>query len=150
MKKYLKLIPLLVILVLAGCGKKDEIVSSELSQALMDANLFCEQLTVLDNDNAEKRYSLNPKDYSELTAAVGTASTCDEFAIIKTGNADSVVNDINEYLELKREQYEKYRPDETYKLDAPIIEVYNDAVVLIVTANTDTAMKVYQEYLKKG
>ena len=43
MKKYLKLIPLLVILVLAGCGKKDEIVSSELSQALMDANLFCEQ-----------------------------------------------------------------------------------------------------------
>ena len=59
MKKCLKLIPLLVILILAGCGKKDEIVSSELSQALIDANLFCEQLTVIDNDNAEKRYSLN-------------------------------------------------------------------------------------------
>ncbi|MDD6563935.1 MAG: DUF4358 domain-containing protein [Clostridiales bacterium] len=150
MKKYLKLIPLLVILILAGCGKKDEIVSSELSQALIDANLFCEQLTVIDNDNAEKRYSLNSKDYSELTAAVGTVSTCDEFAIIKTGNTDAVVKDINEYLELKRERYEKYRPDETYKLNAPIIEVYNDAVMLIVTSDTDRAMKVYQEYLKKG
>ena len=150
MKRYLKIIPLVVILMLMGCGKKDEIVNSELSQSLIDANLFCEQLTMIDNDNAEKRYSLNSKDYSELTAAVGTVSTCDEFAIIKTGNTDSVVNDINEYLELKREQYEKYRPDEVYKLDAPIIEVYNDTVVLIVSQNSETAMEVYQKYLKKG
>lgn len=148
--KYMKIFAVLTTLfLLVSCGKKSEIINAELSQAITDNVEFSEQLTQIDTLNAQKRYMLSSKDYSEITAFVGTASVCDEFVIVKTSNTESITEDLRSYIDSKKESYKSYRPNEVYKLDNAIIEQYGDAVVMIITANSDDAIKVYEEYLKK-
>lgn len=148
MKKCKVLIALLVLLV-CGCGKKEMIEISELSSTLAESVSFSEQLTEIDASNIEKRYALNSKDYTEITAFVGTLSTCDEYVIVKTENPDAMTEKFNKYLEKKRKEYKLYRPDEVYKLDSAVIETHNKSVVMIITADSENALDVYKKYLKK-
>ena len=148
MKKYIILVISIVLILMTGCGKKDEIVNAELAQSLVSSNLFTEHLEEIDSSIAEVRYGLNTKDYSEITAFVGTKSNCDEFVIIKTSNTESVISHLNEYISDKMETYKEYRPDEVYKLASPLILEYNGTVVAIISPNNDDAQAVYDEYLK--
>lgn len=148
MKKCKALIALLVLLV-CGCGKKEMIEISELSSTLAESVSFSEQLTEIDASNIEKRYALNSKDYTEITAFVGTLSTCDEYVIVKTENPEAITEKFNKYIEKKREEYKVYRPDEVYKLDSAVIETHNKSVVMIITADSENAIDVYKKYLKK-
>ena len=148
--KYMKFFAVLTTLfLLVSCGKKSEIINAELSQEITDNVEFSEQLTQIDTINAQKRYMLSSKDYSEITAFVGTASVCDEFVIVKTSNTEGIIEDLRSYIDSKKESYKTYRQNEIYKLDNAIIEQYEDAVVMIITADSDDAIRVYEEYLKK-
>ena len=148
--KYMKIFAVLTtIFLLMSCGKKSEIINSELSREITDNVEFSEQLTQVDTINAQKRYMLSSKDYSEITAFVGTASVCDEFVIVKTSNTEGIIEDLRSYIDSKKESYKTYRQNEIYKLDNAIIEQYEDAVVMIITADSDDAIRVYEEYLKK-
>lgn len=145
-------IPVLLIaslLIFTGCGKKSEIINAELSLKISEEVAFSEQLTELDDASAERRYSINSKDYDEITAYVGTKGTCDEYVIIKTSSPKNMTEKINKYIEKKRAEYAEYRPNEAEKLNAPVIEEYKGTIVLIVTADDENARNVYQEYLKK-
>ena len=148
--KYMKIFTVLTTLfLLVSCGKKSEIINAELSREITDNVEFSEQLTQIDTINAQKRYMLSSKDYSEITAFVGTASVCDEFVIVKTTDTEGIAEDLRSYIDSKKEIYKTYRPNEVYKLDNAIIEQYEDAVVMIITADSDDAIRVYEEYLKK-
>ena len=148
--KYMKFFAVLTTLfILVSCGKKSEIINAELSQEITDNVEFSEQLTQIDTINAQKRYMLSSKDYSEITAFVGTASVCDEFVIVKTTDTEGITEDLRSYIDSKKESYKTYRPNEVYKLDNAIIEQYEDAVVMIITADSDNAIRVYEGYLKK-
>ena len=148
--KYMKIFAVLTtIFLLMSCGKKSEIINSELSREITDNVEFSEQLTQIDTINAQKRYMLSSKDYSEITAFVGTASVCDEFVIVKTTDTEGITEDLRSYIDSKKESYKTYRQNEIYKLDNAIIEQYEDAVVMIITADSDDAIRVYEEYLKK-
>ena len=148
--KYMKIFAVITAFVLlASCGKKSEIINAELSQEITDNVEFSEQLTQIDTINAQKRYMLSSKDYSEITAFVGTASVCDEFVIVKTTDTEGITEDLRSYIDSKKESYKTYRPNEVYKLDNAIIEQYEDAVVMIITADSDNAIRVYEGYLKK-
>lgn len=148
--KYMKIFTVLTtIFLLMSCGKKSEIINSELSREITDNVEFSEQLTQVDTINAQKRYMLSSKDYSEITAFVGTASVCDEFVIVKTTDTEGITEDLRSYIDSKKESYKTYRPNEVYKLDNAIIEQYEDAVVMIITADSDNAIRVYEGYLKK-
>lgn len=150
MKRHISIILITTLFfVLAGCGKKSEITVSELTAALSENVSFSEQLTQIDAENIEERYSLNSKDFNEITAFVGTASVCDEFVIVKTDSPETMKEKLEKYIENKRRVYEEYRPDEVYKLDNRVIEIYKDAVVMIITADSDGAMEAYKQYLKK-
>ena len=148
--KYMKIFTVLTTLfLLVSCGKKSEIINAELSREITDNVEFSEQLTQIDTINAQKRYMLSSKDYSEITAFVGTASVCDEFVIVKTSNTEGIIEDLRSYIDSKKESYKTYRQNEIYKLDTAIIEQYEDAVVMIITADSDNAIRVYEGYLKK-
>lgn len=148
MKKYIIFVISIVLILMTGCGKKNEIINAELAQSFMSGNLFTERLEELDTSVAEIRYGFNTKDYSEITAYVGTKSNCDEFVIIKTSNTSGVISKLNKYIEDKTETYKEYRPDEVYKLSSPLILEYNGTVVLVISPDAEDAKAVYDEYLK--
>lgn len=148
MKKYIIFVISMILILMTGCGKKDEIINAELAQSFISGNLFTEQLEQIDASIAEVRYGLNTKDYSEITAYVGTKSNCDEFVIIKTSNMESVISQLNEYINDKMDTYKEYRPGEIYKLDSPLIMEHNGTVVVVISHDNKEAEAVYKEYLK--
>lgn len=150
MKKCIILTALFALLFsISGCGKKEIIEISGLSNVIAQNVSFSEQLTQIDISNLEKRYALNSKDYDEIVAFVGTASTCDEYVVVTTKKPEEVAEKFNSYIEKKRSEYKVYRPHEVYKLDLAIVEVHNKTVTMIVTADSENALEVYKEYLKK-
>lgn len=150
MRRFILSLIVLVSLALAvSCGKKSEIIPSELA-ALINQNVsFTEELTKLDNDAAQKMCYLNSNDYSEILALVGTKATCDEIVIITTENTENVVTKLRGHLEVLKNSYSDYRPSEAEKIDSAVLEVYKDTVVLIVSGDSANAKQVYDGYLKK-
>ncbi len=148
MKRYMIFTLFIVMLLITGCGKKEDIVNIDLAQTFSESELFEERLEEIDISTAEIRYGLNKNDYSELTAFVGTKSSCDEFIIVKSSNIEKIKSVMNKYLSEKIKTYELYRPDEVYKLTKPLISEYNGTVVLVICHDIDAAEKVYKEYLK--
>ncbi len=147
MKKYLLFVAVIVLLI-SGCGKKDEIVNSELANSYISSGIFTEMLEEITPSKAEVRYGLNTSDYSELTSFVGTKSNCDEVIIIKTDRTEKVISEIKNYIKDKIKTYEEYRPNEVYKLAEPFITEYNGTVIVIISPDIKDAEAVYKEYLK--
>lgn len=147
MKKYLIIVAAIVLLI-SGCGKKEDIVNKDLAQSFVDSGIFTEVLEEITPSTAEIRYGLNTSDYSELTAFVGTKSNCDEVIIIKTSKSEKVISEIKEYINEKIKDYGEYRPDEVYKLTSPLILEYNGTVVVVISHDSKDAEAVYKEYLK--
>ncbi len=149
MNRFAKIIPALaVLLLLCGCGKKSEIIPADLAIALNESVSFSEALAEIDGSSAGRRYNISSGDYDEITAFVGTPSTCDEFVIVKTSDTDAITEKLNSYLDYKRGEYDEYRPYEASKLESAIIETYHDAVVMIITEDEAVATEAYNEYLK--
>lgn len=91
MKKLYRFIVLAVcVCMMASCGKKSEIVVSDLAQAIAGGVAFSEPLTEIDSSAAERLLYLNPNDYSEIAMYIGTEATCDEFVIISSSNTKSI------------------------------------------------------------
>ena len=147
MKKFFVLF-ISLLLILTGCGKKAEVVVDELADSLVASELFCEKLERIDSRVAEKRYSFNTKDYTELAAYVGTKATADEFVIVTTETPEKVKGLLDEYLKNKIKVYEEYRPDEVYKLQNPYIIDYNECVVMIISHDSKTSEDAFNRYLK--
>lgn len=133
----------------AACGKISSIDCEALAEALNEDVTFSETLTWIDNTVAEQYFNINPNNYTEMTAYVGTKAVCDEFVIVKTKNTSSVSSKLRDHIDSMREKYASYRPDETAKLDNALIEVYKDAVVMIISPDSEAAEEVYRNYLKK-
>lgn len=133
----------------AACGKISSIDCETLAEVLNSDVAFSETLTQLDNTGAEQYFNINPNNYDEIAAYVGTNAVCDEFVIVKTKNTSTVKSKLQDHVDSMRSQYSSYRPLEVAKLDNALIEVYKDAVVLIISPNKGEAEKIYKNYLKK-
>lgn len=150
MKKiYLLIAAAISLTLMVSCGKKSEIVQSELVDALLNGVAFSETLTELGSAEAEKRFYLNPNEYSEITAYVGTKATCDEIVVIKSSNNENVESKLRGHLETLKNNYSSYRPAEAQKIDSAVLEQYKDTVVLVVSGDSANVRSIYENYLKK-
>lgn len=150
MKKiYLLIAAAISLTLMVSCGKKSEIVQSELVEAILNGSTFSETLTELGNAEAEKRFYLNPNEYSEITAYVGTKATCDEIVVIKSSDTDNIESKLRGHLETLKNNYSSYRPAEAQKIDSAVLEQYKDTVVLVVSGDSAKVRSIYENYLKK-
>ena len=133
----------------ASCGKISEISSAELAELLNSSSVFSERLTGIDAAAAEKRFFLNPSDYNEITAYIGTKATCDEFVIVKTDIPDNVMTKLRGHLDIQKNNYSSYRTAEAQKIDSALLTEYKGTVVLIVSGDGAAAGQLYEDYLKK-
>lgn len=148
-KIYPMIAAVLCIVLFTACGRKNEVIGSELAQEFCQEVPFAEALTEIDSSSAVKLLYLNPNDYSEIVMYIGTQSTCDEFAIIKTNTPDTVVDKLQSYLSKVRSDYMTYRPAEANKADNAFITSYKGTVVMVVCSAPGTAEQVFKNYLKK-
>ena len=150
MKKiFICAVLILFVISAASCGKISSVDCEALAEVLNEDVMFDETLTWMDNTVAEQYFNINPSNYTEMTAYVGTKAVCDEFVVVKTKSTSSVRSKLQEHINSMKTKYASYRPAETSKLDDALITEYKDAVVLIVSPNRDAAEAVYNNYLKR-
>ncbi len=150
MKKYrIYLLSMICILLLVSCGKKDEITGAELAEYINGNIEFSETLTELDESGAERYFFLNPGEYSEITAYVGTKAVCDEFVIVKTTDTATVIEKLNAHLDTMRNQYSEYRSEQVQKIDNAFITEYEGCVVMIISSDKAVAEDVFKRYLRE-
>lgn len=138
-----------VALTTASCGKIDEIVIEDLSQRYLNSDIFSENLVELDELSAQKMLYINPSDYKEIKVYKGTNAVCDEMVIVKTSSPQSMKNVLSEQLERLKEMYAVYRPQELYKTENALLEVYDGTVVLVVGNSYETALQIYDDYIRQ-
>lgn len=148
-KRFLLFICTVCLSVCTACGKISEVVQNDLADKINSEVAFSEPLLELEGAEAEKRFYLNPNEYSEMTAFVGTKATCDEFVIIKSSQLDNVESKLRGHLATLKSNYSSYRPAEAQKTDSAVIERHKDTIVMIVSGDSENARMVFEEYLKK-
>lgn len=152
-KIYSLFIPILIsimcVTTLTSCGKIKEIDEQKLSERLLDSDVFSENLSEIDRHSAERLYFLNPNDYRDMVIYTGTEATCDEIVIINTANVSKVQDRLKTHLELQKKNYSSYRPTESAKIENAVLEVYKETVVLVVSGNSGSVKKIYEDYLRK-
>lgn len=155
MKRYLSfaLASLMLILSLTACGKKApaEVTASaadlakQLSETVSDGTLSSEPVV---SDILASTYFVDMDQVEESAAYMSTGATACEVAVIKCTDSSytTEVEDLfKSRVESQSELFASYAPDEVKKLDAAIIRVSGNYVVLCVTDDASKAESVLKD-----
>ena len=170
MKKYLTLaLALCLSLTLAACGGGSssapadtgstgpEAVDSTtlpdtrtMAQAFLDGGVFSETLEELDLDVAYRLYTLEDYGVAREDLVAGTVycsagSTAEEVAVLTltgTDAAQTALQALKDHIEVQKESYADYLPDEIPKLDEASVTIYGDTLILVIPADADKAAAV--------
>ena len=155
MKKYLSvtLAALRLILSLTACGgntPKDVNVSAadlagQLSETVSDGTLSSEPVV---SDILASTYFIDMEQVEDSAAYMSTGATSCEVAVVKCKDSSytSEVQDLfKSRVENRSELFASYAPEEVKKLDAAIIKVSGNYVVLCVTDDTAKAESILKK-----
>lgn len=152
-RKRIVIIPLLIAVLLlsllAGCGKKEDsqpIDAPALLDALRNKVTFDTELTEVEKDAALYFPGLPEK--SEVKLYSGNGYFADELAMITlpdTSAAKDAVKVIEKHIEELRNQYQNYIPEEVSKIDNAIVCPIDRYVFLCITSDTKTADSILNQ-----
>lgn len=130
---------------LTGCGKK-EIDVTTLATTLNNEGQFAEQLTEVSAEVTEKRCGIDA-DLVEMCAAFkGTSAVADEIIVIKSSDAKTVNDKLQEHWDSQIKSYESYLPSEVPKLNDAILYTYDDTVIFCVSEDSAKAQQIIFDY----
>lgn len=155
MKKYLSFVlaSLMLILSLTACGEKapKEVTVSaadlakQLTETVSDGTLAADPVV---SDILASTYFVDMEQVEESAAYMSTGATASEVAVIKCTDSSyaSEVEDLfKSRVESQSELFASYAPDEVKKLDAAVIKVSGNYVVLCVTDDTSKAESILEK-----
>lgn len=155
MKKYLSFVlaSLMLILSLTACGEKapKEVTASaadlakQLTETVSDGTLAADPVV---SDILASTYFVDMEQVEESAAYMSTGATASEVAVIKCTDSSyaSEVEDLfKSRVESQSELFASYAPDEVKKLDAAVIKVSGNYVVLCVTDDASKAESILEK-----
>lgn len=152
MKKKLSLLltAVVMILVLTACGSRtSEDVSVDVTKLCEDLQgTITSELAVISSDNLASTYFLDMAKVEESTAALGSAASACEVAVVKCKDS-SYVSEVKTLFEdrvkYQSEQFADYNPPEVAKLNSALIKTAGNYAVLCVTDDTAKAEEILKE-----
>lgn len=137
---------LLAISSLAACKQEDALVyafdessTASLAQSLLDAGLFDDQLTQLDEEAASARFPYN-QTYSLYYGSTG--ATSEMILMLRYDSADAAhagVTRMQKYLSSQADLYATYNAAEVPKLKNAFCEVCGSWAILVVSNDASAA-----------
>ena len=149
--KYIVLAVILVYIVLlmvytSGSNRPFEEVAKEVEQSLDTANL-----TKMDGQDLKRYYGLNSADYEGvLLYSSESAMSAEEVLVIKVKENDQVqdVSDaIDEYLAVKKKEFDGYVPEEVKLLDDAQRSVRGNYVFLAIAPKAQEYKEAFNKSL---
>ena len=148
MKKLLPIVlALSLALSLSACGGGEESYKPEDVRAMADAGAFSEELEELDGDTAFALYGLADRglereDLTDCAILRSAGATCEEGAVLVFTGADkakTAKEALENYVQSQIEANTEYRPAEIPKLEAALVDVRGETLLLVVANELDAA-----------
>ena len=148
MKKIFILL-LTFVLILSGCSANSKDIDAEkLADDLRNKVAFQDELTLTDENVAEKLYNID--DFAEAYLYIGSGATAEEIAVFKFDNADkakAALDNAKQRIADQKEDFASYIPEEVKRLDNSVVKQYGTCLVVCVSEG-EQAAKIISEYMK--
>lgn len=135
---------------LTGCGgsKKTMEPRAFVDDVLANAN-FTDSLNQLSDDVVAQYYGVDSADYTSAIAYGGTAATAEQIAVFEAKDsaaAERILSALQTFVAEKVEAYKSYGPAAAMSLENAPVKIIGNCVVAVVCADSDSAVKVVDQY----
>ena len=135
---------------LTGCGgsKKTMEPRAFVDDVLANAN-FADSLNQLSDDVVAQYYGVDSADYTSAIAYGGTAATAEQIAVFEAKDsaaAERILSALQTFVAEKIEAYKSYGPAAAMSLENAPVKIIGNCVVAVVCADSDSAVKVVDQY----
>ena len=135
---------------LTGCGgtKKTMEPRAFVDDVLANAN-FTDSLNQLSDDVVAQYYGVDRADYTSAIAYGGTAATAEQIAVFEAKDsaaAERILSALQTFVAEKVEAYKSYGPAAAMSLENAPVKIIGNCVVAVVCADSDSALKVVDQY----
>lgn len=136
---------------LTGCGgtKKTMEPRAFVDDVLANAN-FTDSLNQLSDDVVAQYYGVDSADYTSAIAYGGTAATAEQIAVFEAKDsaaAERILSALQTFVAEKVEAYKSYGPAAAMSLENAPVKIIGNCVVAVVCADSDSALKVVDQYV---
>lgn len=152
MKKTVAILLAIVCLaaLLTGCGgsKKTMEPRAFVDDVLANAN-FTDSLNQLSDDVVAQYYGVDSADYTSAIAYGGTAATAEQIVVFEAKDsaaAERILSALQTFVAEKIEAYKSYGPAAAMSLENAPVKIIGNCVVAVVCADSDSALKVVDQY----
>ena len=151
-KLFAALAILLLISCLTACNSSKSIDLAGFQKDIMDSDAFTDVISDIDDKYvALMRYDIKSDDVVKFTVGVSSFATPEEYAIFEAKDeqaAKRIFDCISNLIEMQKEAYGSYGPDQVPKLEKAIIKIDGVYVIYICADNYSTAKSVLDNNTK--
>ena len=152
MKKLAALMMALVMICLAGCGGAAKTADLGAVQEALSAAYDLTGMMALSEDDLLDMYGIRADDVKQYVALVAKTSTsADEILLFEAKDADAAArirDKVDKRYQAKLNEAKDYLPEEYAKISACKVLAAGNFVALIVSADAEAMVKVYQNAFK--
>ena len=135
---------------LTGCGgsKKTMEPRAFVDDVLANAN-FTDSLNQLSDDVVAQYYGVDSADYTSAIAYGGTAATAEQIVVFEAKDsaaAERILSALQTFVAEKVEAYKSYGPAAAMSLENAPVKIIGNCVVAVVCTDSDSALKVVDQY----
>ena len=135
---------------LTGCGSSKKTMEPRafVDDVLANAN-FTDSLNQLSDDVVAQYYGVDSADYTSAIAYGGTAATAEQIAVFEAKDsaaAERILSALQTFVAEKVEAYKSYGPAAAMSLENAPVTIIGNCVVAVVCADSDSALKVVDQY----
>lgn len=139
-----------IVIVFTNKDKNINVDMQKLAEALINAQIFEDDLSEIDRDSVIKKYNFSNENIKDINSYVGTGATSEEILIIKLSDQKDI-NRMKKIIETKIEErkidFENYLPKEVYKLENYNLEIRGNYIILCVSNDYDKAKEIIDIYI---
>ena len=151
MKRLIAALLAAVTMTFAGCGaQKDITVDIDALAADLAAGVtFDDELSLIDDGMIPMVYGMDA--FEDAALYLGSGATAEEiavFALEDEARDKGALDEAKAHIDSQITSYEDYIPAEVQRLEEAIVRQAGRYVIVVVTADTDAAEKILDEYLK--
>lgn len=138
---------IMMMLLLTGCGKKEEVQldAKDVAERLVTEVSYEGNMEQMDDDMIAILYDVNPDDVLSQIVYCSTDATADEVAVFEANSIEAakrIFDVVNQRVEDQKASFEGYAPAEVEKLKKAVTIQSGNVVVMNVSSDSEKAMNI--------
>lgn len=151
MKKIIIVILVIIIIYIGAkflfidSNKKVQIDMQNLAEELINAQIFEDSLSKINQETIIKKYGFNSEKIKNINSYVGTGATAEEILIIEVldkKDIDEIKENIEAKIEERKVDFQNYLPKEVFKLENYNLEIKGNYIIFCVSNNYEKAKEI--------